>query len=88
MALSMLGWIVLGMLAGALARETAFRDTPDDRDCLTLLGAIGAWAGGSVAFFCRLGLQPADPGHWTLALLGSVVLLAFRFLELKPRTIS
>ncbi len=88
MALIMLGWLVLGMSAGAFAKETAFRDATVDRSSLALLGAIGAWTGGSVAFLCRLGLQPLDPGHWTLALLGSAVLLAFRFLELKPRTIS
>ena len=88
MVLSMVGWLVLGTIAGAIAKETAFRKAAVDRESLALLGAIGAWAGGSVAFFCQLGLQPGEPGHWTLALLGSVVLLAFRFLELKPRTIS
>lgn len=88
MAISMLGWLLLGMAAGAYARETAFRDATVDRSQLLQLGAIGAWAGGSVAFFCRMSLQPVNPGHWALALLGAVVLLAFRFLELKPRTIS
>jgi uncharacterized membrane protein YeaQ/YmgE (transglycosylase-associated protein family) len=88
MVLSMIGWLVLGMIAGAVAKETAFRDAAVDRASLALLGAIGAWAGGSVAFLCELQLQPGEPGHWALALLGSVVLLAFRFLELKPRTIS
>jgi uncharacterized membrane protein YeaQ/YmgE (transglycosylase-associated protein family) len=84
----MLGWLVMGMVAGTFARETVFREVAVDRSQLALLGAIGAWAGGSVAFFCRLSLRPDDPGHWGLALLGSAVLLAFRFLELKPRTIS
>ena len=88
MVFSMVGWLLLGMSTGSLAKETIFRDLMDERDNLVLLGAIGAWAGGSVAFLCRLGLQPVDPGHWGLSLLGAVVLLAFRFLELKPRTIS
>ena len=88
MAFSMLGWLLLGMAAGSFAKETIFRDLMVDRDNLVLLGAIGAWVGGSVAFLCRLGLRPDDPGHWGLSLLGAVVLLAFRFLELKPRTIS
>jgi uncharacterized membrane protein YeaQ/YmgE (transglycosylase-associated protein family) len=84
----MLGWLVVGMVAGAVAGETIFRDVAVERSQLALLGAVGAWAGGLVAILCRLGLRPDDPGHWTLALLGSAVLLAFRFLELKPRTIS
>lgn len=88
MAISMLGWLLLGMTAGAFAKETIFRELMVEWDSLVLLGAIGAWVGGLVAFLCRLGLQPADPGHWGLSFLGAVVLLAFRFLELKPRTIS
>ena len=64
MAISMLGWLLLGASAGSLAKETIFRDLMVERDNLVLLGAIGAWVGGSVAFLCRLGLQPVDPGHW------------------------
>jgi uncharacterized membrane protein YeaQ/YmgE (transglycosylase-associated protein family) len=88
MAICMLGWLLLGVTAGTFARETIFRDLVVDRPQLVMLGAIGAWVGGSVAFFCRPTLRSDDPGQWALALLGSVILLAFRFLELKPKTIS
>jgi hypothetical protein len=84
----MFGWLLLGIAAGTVARETAFREATVDRPELLLLGAIGAWVGGSVGFFCGLSLRPDTPGHWALSLLGVFVLLAFRFLELRPRTIS
>ncbi len=88
MAICMLGWLLLGVAAGTLARGTIFRDLVVDRPQLVMLGAVGAWVGGSVAFFCRPSLRPDDPGQWTLSLLGALILLAFRFLELRPRTIS
>jgi uncharacterized membrane protein YeaQ/YmgE (transglycosylase-associated protein family) len=88
MAVCMLGWLLLGVTAGTFARETVFRDLVVDRPQLVTLGAIGAWVGGSVAFFCLPSPRPEEPGHWVLALLGCVILLAFRFLELRPRTIS
>jgi uncharacterized membrane protein YeaQ/YmgE (transglycosylase-associated protein family) len=87
MALSMLGWLGLGIFSGRMANEVIPTEHQVDPASLVILGAIGAWIGGVVAYACRFGLEPDDPGHWILAIVGAIVLLTLRFLGTKPRTI-
>ena len=74
---ALIGWIVLGLVAGALAR--LLHPGKDTMGLLAtmVLGVLGSLLGGGVAYLLKLGTSPYAPGGWILATLGALVLLAF-----------
>ncbi|CAB4902078.1 unannotated protein [freshwater metagenome] len=70
-------WIVLGLLAGTLARAIVPGRT--NLGCLTTtaVGILGALIGGAIASAADVGELGTfyDAGTWGLAILGSVLLL-------------
>ena len=70
-----LGWIVFGLIVGALAKLVMPGRDPGGVIVTILLGIVGAVLGG---FLGRaLGMYgPEDPAGFLMSLLGAIVLLA------------
>ncbi len=74
---SIIGWVVLGLIAGFLGRALhPGRDTMSIGSTI-MLGVVGSLLGGGLAYLLKLGTSPYQPGGWIMATLGAIVLLAF-----------
>jgi uncharacterized membrane protein YeaQ/YmgE (transglycosylase-associated protein family) len=73
---AIIGWIILGLVAGGLAR--ALHPGPDTMGLggTIILGVLGSLLGGAIAYLLRLGTSPYQPGGWILATIGAIILLA------------
>jgi uncharacterized membrane protein YeaQ/YmgE (transglycosylase-associated protein family) len=76
--MGIIGWIILGLLAGALAKALLPGDDPGGIIITTLIGVAGALIGGFVAQALGFG-DPIDEffdwSTWLAAIIGAVVLL-------------
>jgi uncharacterized membrane protein YeaQ/YmgE (transglycosylase-associated protein family) len=85
--LSLIGWIISGLIIGAIAR---FLHPGFDRMGMggtILLGIVGSLVGGAIAFMLHLGMTPYQPGGWIISIIGAVILLWMGFFGTRPRTI-
>ncbi|PKW17787.1 GlsB/YeaQ/YmgE family stress response membrane protein [Saccharopolyspora spinosa] len=86
--MSIIGWIVLGLLAGGIAKVLMPGRDPGGCIVTILLGVAGAFVGGWVGktlFHVELGTF-FDPRTWGLAILGALILLiGYRLIFGKPR---
>ncbi len=75
--MSILAWIVVGLIAGAIAKMLMPGDDPGGIILTILLGIAGAIIGGFVAVALNIsnGVDDFDIGTIVLAILGSMVLL-------------
>jgi uncharacterized membrane protein YeaQ/YmgE (transglycosylase-associated protein family) len=75
--MGIIGWIVLGLLAGAIAKLILPGEDPGGFIVTTLIGIAGALVGGFIA--SALGIGDLDEffdiGTWLLAIGGSLLLL-------------
>ena len=75
--MGIIGWIVLGLLAGAIAKLIMPGDDPGGFIVTTLIGIAGAIVGGLIA--SALGIGDLDEffdiGTWLIAIGGSLILL-------------
>lgn len=75
--MGIIGWIVLGLLAGAIAKAILPGDDPGGILVTMLIGIVGAIVGGLIA--SALGVGEVDDffdiGTWVIAILGSLLLL-------------
>lgn len=75
--MGIVAWIVLGLVAGTLAR--AIVPGRSNLGCLTTtaVGILGALIGGAIASAAEVGELGSfyDAGTWGIAILGSVLLL-------------
>jgi uncharacterized membrane protein YeaQ/YmgE (transglycosylase-associated protein family) len=73
-----IGWIILGLLAGALAKLILPGDQPGGFIVTTIVGVIGAVAAGFIAQAIGFG-DPIDEffdiSTWIAAIIGAIVLL-------------
>jgi uncharacterized membrane protein YeaQ/YmgE (transglycosylase-associated protein family) len=72
-----IGWIVLGLLAGIIAKAIMPGDDPGGIIVTTLIGIAGAVIGGLIATALNLGDVDSffDLGTWVIAIAGSLLLL-------------
>lgn len=83
---SLVGWIVLGLVAGFLGRMLhPGRDSMGIAPTI-ILGVLGSLLGGGLAYALKLGTSPYQPGGWILATIGAIVLLAFGWFGTRART--
>lgn len=72
-----IGWIVLGLIAGAIAKAIMPGDDPGGIIVTMLIGIVGAIVGGLIA--SALGVGEVDEffsiGTWVIAILGALLLL-------------
>jgi len=75
--MSILAWIVVGLVAGALAKMLMPGDDPGGIIVTILLGIAGAVVGGFIAVALNIsnGVDDFDIGTIVLAVLGSMILL-------------
>ena len=83
--MGILGWIVFGLIVGALAKLVMPGKDPGGFVVTALLGIVGAVVGG---FLGRaLGLYgPNDPAGFVMAMIGAVLLLALYRMSIGRRT--
>ena len=84
--MGVISWILLGLVAGALARFIMPGRDPGGCFMTILIGIAGAVAGGFLGQFVGLGkIESFDLGGIFIATAGALVLLiAYRFLR-KPQ---
>ncbi len=77
--MGIIGWIIIGLLAGALAKLILPGDQPGGIIVTTLIGIAGALIAGFIAQALGFG-DPIDEffdiSTWIAAVVGAVVLLA------------
>ncbi|HKH13150.1 MAG TPA: GlsB/YeaQ/YmgE family stress response membrane protein [Solirubrobacterales bacterium] len=76
--MGIIGWIVLGLLVGAIARALVpGRTEPSGCIGTTAIGVLGALIGGFIASALDIGHigDFFDIGTWLIAIAGSVLLL-------------
>jgi uncharacterized membrane protein YeaQ/YmgE (transglycosylase-associated protein family) len=70
-----LGWIVFGLIIGAVAKLVMPGKDPGGIVVTMLLGIVGAVVGGFIGR--ALGMyEPGQPAGWVMATIGAIVLLA------------
>ena len=76
--MGIIGWIILGLLAGALAKLILPGDQPGGFIVTTIVGVVGAVAAGFIAQAIGFG-DPIDEffdiSTWIAAIIGAIVLL-------------
>jgi uncharacterized membrane protein YeaQ/YmgE (transglycosylase-associated protein family) len=85
MITSVIGWMLFGLVAGAIAR---FLHPGYDRMGMVgtiILGILGSLLGGGIAYMLRLGVSPYQPGGWIMSILGAVLLLWMGVLGTRSR---
>lgn len=82
---SLIGWVVLGLVAGFLARMLHPGKDTMGIGATIVLGVLGSLLGGGVAYLLKLGTSPFEPGGWILATIGAIVLLAFGWFGTRRR---
>lgn len=75
--MGIIGWIVLGLLAGAIAKAIMPGDDPGGILVTMLIGIAGALVGGLIASALNIGELGDffDIGTWIIAILGALLLL-------------
>src|SRR5829696_7683009 len=73
-----IGWIILGLVAGAIAKAIMPGDDPGGIIVTTIIGIVGAIVGGLIASALDIGDLDEffDWGTWLIAIAGSLLLLA------------
>ena len=76
--MGIIGWIILGLLAGALAKLILPGDQPGGFIVTTIVGVVGAVVAGFIAQAIGFG-DPIDEffdiSTWIAAIIGAIVLL-------------
>jgi len=85
---SFIGWIVLGLVAGFLARMLHPGNDRMTMMATIMLGVLGSLLGGGIAYFLNVGTTPYEPGGWVLATVGAVILLAFGWFGGRSRVVA
>lgn len=88
--MGIIGWIILGLLAGAIAKAIMPGDDPGGIVVTTIIGILGAIVGGLIASALNIGDIDDffDLGTWALAILGSLLLLALYRVVVGRRTVT
>jgi uncharacterized membrane protein YeaQ/YmgE (transglycosylase-associated protein family) len=75
--LGIIGWVLLGLLAGAIAKAILPGDDPGGIIVTILIGIAGALVGGLIASALDIGELDDffDLGTWLIAIAGSLLLL-------------
>jgi uncharacterized membrane protein YeaQ/YmgE (transglycosylase-associated protein family) len=76
--MGIIGWILLGLLAGIIAKALLPGDDPGGFIITTIIGVVGALLGGFLARAFGIG-DPIDEffdiSTWLAAIIGAIVLL-------------
>jgi uncharacterized membrane protein YeaQ/YmgE (transglycosylase-associated protein family) len=84
---TILGWMLFGLIAGAIARWLHPGNDAMGWGMTMVLGIVGSLLGGGIAYLFHLGVSPYEPGGWILSILGAIVLLAVAHFATRKRVI-
>lgn len=86
MIISLIGWVVFGLVAGLIARM--LHPGNDSMGWLStiLLGIVGSLVGGGIAYVLKLASSPYEPGGWIFSIIGAIVLLSLGWFGTRTRT--
>lgn len=73
--MGLLGWIVFGLIVGALAKFVMPGRDPGGIIVTMLLGVVGALVGGAIGRAMGM-YRPEEPAGFVMAFIGAVILLA------------
>ena len=85
MITSIIGWVIFGLIAGAIAR--LIHPGPDSMGWLgtIMLGIVGSLLGGGLAYILRLGTSPYAPAGWIMSIIGAIILLSLGWFGSRTR---
>jgi len=85
--MAMIGWIVFGLIAGAIARLLMPGRDPMGWLATIALGIIGSVVGGLIAYGLKLGTDPYAPAGWIFSIVGALLTLTayYRFSGSRAR---
>jgi uncharacterized membrane protein YeaQ/YmgE (transglycosylase-associated protein family) len=72
--MDVIGWLVAGLIVGALAKLVMPGNDPGGIIVTIVLGIVGAMVGGGIGRVLGL-YAPGQPAGWLMSILGAVVLL-------------
>jgi len=85
--MGILSWILLGLIAGALAKLIMPGKDPGGFFVTILIGIVGAVLGGFLGKFVGLGkIESFDLGGIFIATVGSIILLIIYRLAVRKKT--
>ena len=73
---TIVGWVLFGLVAGAIARLLHPGFDPMGYAGTILLWITGSLLGGGVAYLLGYGTSPTQGAGWILSILGAIVLLS------------
>ncbi len=79
-----IGWMISGLIIGALARMLH-----PGRDAMgwggtILLGVVGSLVGGGISYLLHFGTSPFAPAGYILSIIGAIVVLAMGWFATRP----
>lgn len=85
---AVIGWVVFGLVAGAIAR--LLHPGPDAMGMggTIMLGVAGSLVGGGIAYLLKLATTPYSPAGWIFSIIGAIILLSFGFFTGRSRSTS
>ena len=89
--MGIIGWIVLGLIAGAIAKAILPGDDPGGIVVTTIIGIVGALLGGFLAqvLFNRDTVGTFfDLSTWLTAIIGAIILLVLYRLVVGRRRVT
>jgi len=86
--MGIIAWIILGLLAGAIAKAIHPGPDPGGLIVTTLIGIVGAILGGLIASALNVGDLDDfwDLGTWLIAIGGALLVLIVYRAVARPRT--
>jgi uncharacterized membrane protein YeaQ/YmgE (transglycosylase-associated protein family) len=73
---AIIGWIVFGVIVGALARFFMPGRQPMGIVMTIILGIVGSFLGGLISWIFTGGPdQPYQPSGWILSIIGAIIVL-------------
>lgn len=85
--LTILGWAVFGLIAGAIARLLVPGRQEIGLGMTMLLGIIGSMAGGFIAWIFTGG-EPFQASGWIMSIIGAIIVLVIYISLAKGRRTS
>jgi uncharacterized membrane protein YeaQ/YmgE (transglycosylase-associated protein family) len=83
--LSLIGWVLFGLVAGAIARMLHPGYESIGMGGTILLGIVGSLVGGGIAYLLHLGVSPYQPGGWIMSIIGAIIVLSMGFFGTRVR---
>jgi uncharacterized membrane protein YeaQ/YmgE (transglycosylase-associated protein family) len=87
MVTTIIGWILMGLVVGLIARLIHPGSDAMGTSATIVLGIVGSLVGGGIAYLFHLGRTPYQPGGWLLSIVGAVLVLAITAFGTRSRRI-